>query len=106
MLQYKYWFLAVGLKQGGRSYYVYYVLIVEVDLLLTRFLMNSFLPMAQDCSQVPVDGKRSLQRGESYGVYDGHLTELNPPVSSEIKNGQWLGVEVKSQGEGGKVIGK
>ena len=68
--------------------------------------MNSFLPMAQDCSQVPVDGKRSLQRGESYGVYDGHLTELNAPVSSEIKNGQWLGVEVKSQGEGGKVIGK
>ena len=59
----------------------------------------------QDCSQVPTDGKRSISRSNrSYGVYDDSLTHLNPPVTSEIKDGQWLGVEVKSEGEGGKVI--
>ena len=41
---------------------------------------------------------------KSYGVYDGTLNRLNEPVNYEIKDGQWLGVEVKSQGEGGKVI--
>ena len=46
---------------------------------------------------------RSVKR-TTYGIYDGSINELNPPVSSEIKDGQWLGVEVKSQGEGGKVI--
>ncbi len=40
----------------------------------------------------------------TYGVYDGSLSRLNPPVASELKDGQWLGVEVRSQGEGGKVI--
>ena len=53
--------------------------------------------------QVAVDGKRSVRR-DSYGIYDGRQTSLNGPVSSEIKDGQWLGVEVKSQGQGGKVI--
>ena len=51
-----------------------------------------------------VDGKRSSLKSSNYGIYDENISELNPPVSSEIKNGQWLGVEVKSQGEGGKVI--
>ena len=51
-----------------------------------------------------VDGKRSSVKRSNYGIYDGNIYDLNPPVSSEIKNGQWLGVEVKSQGEGGKVI--
>ena len=62
-------------------------------------------PFLQDCVQVPTDGKRSSNlTSRNYGIYDGSLTELNPPISSEIKDGQWLGVEVKSQGEGGKVI--
>ena len=52
---------------------------------------------------MPVDGRRSIKRLD-YGVYDGSIDPLNPPVSSEIKEDQWLGVEVKSQGEGGKVI--
>lgn len=52
---------------------------------------------------MPVDGLRSIKRS-TYGIYDGRIDQLNPPVSSEIKDGQWLGVEVKSQGEGGKVI--
>lgn len=46
-----------------------------------------------------------MSKGDrSYGVYDGSLTRLNPPISSELKDGQWLGVEVESQGDGGKVI--
>ena len=69
----------------------------EIDLKKILFL--------QDCVQVPTDGKRSSNlTSRNYGIYDGSLTELNPPISSEIKDGQWLGVEVKSQGEGGKVI--
>ncbi len=54
---------------------------------------------------MPTDGRRWVNpRNRTYGVYDGSLNELNPPVNSEIKDGQWLGVEVQSQGEGGKVI--
>lgn len=59
----------------------------------------------QDCVQVATDGKRHVNRGNrTYGVYDGRLDHLNPPLESELKDGQWLGVEVQSQGEGGKVI--
>lgn len=29
---------------------------------------------------------------------------LSPPTNDEIKNGQWLGVLVRSQGLGGKVM--
>ncbi len=62
----------------------------------------------QDCEQVITDGLRSNDPSDNrtYGLYDGRIAEagLNPPVNSEIKDGQWLGVEVKSQGEGGKVI--
>jgi hypothetical protein len=33
--------------------------------------------------------------------------QLNEPLAdSEIKNGQWMGVTVRSQGAGGKVIMK
>lgn len=54
---------------------------------------------------MPTDGKRSLSyANKTYGIYDGSLNRLNRPVNSELKNGQWLGVEVQSQGEGGKVI--
>ena len=65
---------------------------------------HELLLMLQDCTQVPTDGKRHTSYNASYGLYDGNLDQLNPPITSEIKNGQWLGVEVQSQGEGGKVI--
>lgn len=29
---------------------------------------------------------------------------LSPPLPDELKDGQWLGVNVRSQGEGGKVV--
>ena len=59
----------------------------------------------QDCYQVETDGKRHSAAGtKQYGVYDGSMVNLDPPVASELKDGQWLGVEVKSQGPGGKVI--
>ena len=59
----------------------------------------------QDCYQVETDGKRhSAEGSKQYGVYDGSMVNLDPPVASELKDGQWLGVEVKSQGPGGKVI--
>ncbi len=68
-------------------------------------LMLSHIFPFQDCQQVVTDGKRSVSgSNRTYGVYDGAIDPLNPPVSSEIKDGQWLGVEVASQGEGGKVI--
>ena len=71
-----------------------------------RTIFHTFpLLLLQDCAQVPTDGKRSTNLlDKSYGVYDGTLNRLNEPVNYEIKDGQWLGVEVKSQGEGGKVI--
>jgi len=54
---------------------------------------------------VVTDGLRSTDNNEDYGVYDGGLRgSLRSPVAWEIKDGQWLGVEVRSQGEGGKVI--
>lgn len=31
-------------------------------------------------------------------------TNLSPPQGDEIKEGQWLGVMVRSQGQGGKVV--
>ena len=67
-------------------------------------ITNIFIFIFQDCTQVPTDGKRHTSTNASYGLYDGNLDQLNPPITSEIKNGQWLGVEVQSQGEGGKVI--
>nr|CAD7444606.1 unnamed protein product [Timema bartmani] len=33
-------------------------------------------------------------------------SELMPPLIDEIKDGQWLGVTVRSQGPGGKVLGE
>lgn len=46
-----------------------------------------------DCEQVITDGRRS---------YD--VDDLVPPSSDEIKEGQWMGVTVRSQGLGGKVL--
>ncbi|EDV91936.1 integrin alpha-PS1 isoform X2 [Drosophila grimshawi] len=46
-----------------------------------------------DCEQVITDGRR---------YYDGD--ELTPPSDDEIKEGQWMGVTVRSQGLGGKVL--
>ena len=50
-----------------------------------------------DCVQVETDGRRHV-RGPYYGMYDGSLPELMPPVASEIKEDQWLGVSLQSQG--------
>ena len=67
---------------------------------------KSLFIFLQDCYQVETDGKRhsSDKRSPDYGVYDGNMVDLEPPVASELKDGQWLGVEVKSQGPGGKVV--
>ncbi|XP_034942009.1 integrin alpha-PS1 isoform X2 [Chelonus insularis] len=47
----------------------------------------------RDCSQVITDGRQKIDSDE-----------LNPPGDDEIKDGQWLGVTVRSQGVGGKVM--
>ncbi|KAF0294633.1 Integrin alpha-PS1 [Amphibalanus amphitrite] len=44
-----------------------------------------------DCQQVETDGH-----------YDG--ITLNPPADTELKEGQWMGVTVRSQGPGRKVM--
>ncbi|KAK0076160.1 hypothetical protein PV325_005802 [Microctonus aethiopoides] len=46
-----------------------------------------------DCTQVITDGRLSIDSDE-----------LIPPGIDEIKDGQWLGVTVRSQGAGGKVM--
>lgn len=59
----------------------------------------------RDCVQVVTDGKRhNFWAGSSrsyHGIYDGGISnnDLKTPISSEIKDGQWLGVAVSSQGE-------
>ena len=50
-----------------------------------------------DCAQVVTDGKRH-NRGGYRGIYDGTIRDLKTPLTSEIKDGQWLGVAVSSQG--------
>ncbi|XP_050439552.1 integrin alpha-PS1 isoform X2 [Adelges cooleyi] len=47
----------------------------------------------EDCEQVVTDGKRTIDS-----------KNLAPPLAEEIKDGQWLGVTVRSQGSGGKVM--
>ena len=51
-----------------------------------------------DCLQVITDGKRH-NSGPYNGIYDGGIAHLQTPVRSEIKDGQWLGVAVSSQGK-------
>ena len=51
----------------------------------------------RDCVQVITDGRRH-NKGKYSGIYDGAITDLRPPITSEIKDGQWLGVAVSSQG--------
>jgi len=48
---------------------------------------------SNDCEQVVTDGKRTIDSNE-----------LMPPMKDEIKDNQWLGVTVRSQKPGGKVI--
>ena len=33
-----------------------------------------------------------------YGIYDGRIADLLPPLGAEIKEDQWLGVSLASQG--------
>ncbi|XP_078051152.1 multiple edematous wings [Augochlora pura] len=47
----------------------------------------------RDCIQVITDGRISSESDD-----------LQPPGNDEIKNNQWLGVTVRSQGSGGKVM--
>ncbi|XP_055910132.1 integrin alpha-PS1 isoform X2 [Eupeodes corollae] len=49
-----------------------------------------------DCEQIITDGRRSYDSDD--------IEELSPPSDDEIKEGQWLGVTVRSQGLGGKVL--
>ncbi|CAB0016873.1 unnamed protein product [Nesidiocoris tenuis] len=46
-----------------------------------------------DCRQVITDGKRDIDNDN-----------LIPPQKDELKDGQWLGVTVRTQGQGGKVL--
>ncbi|XP_031335419.1 integrin alpha-PS1 isoform X2 [Photinus pyralis] len=57
-----------------------------------------------DCIQVPTDGNRP--RGFDYEDDDEEKipVKLRPPGNDEIKDGQWMGVNVRSQGAGGKVM--
>ncbi|XP_072949294.1 integrin alpha-PS1 isoform X2 [Epargyreus clarus] len=50
-------------------------------------------PAVRDCQQIVTDGKRTL---------DSH--QLSGPHPDEIKDGQWLGVSVRSQGPGKKAV--
>ncbi|XP_058978100.1 integrin alpha-PS1 isoform X2 [Musca domestica] len=49
-----------------------------------------------DCEQVVTDGRRSYDSDD--------VEELMEPSEDEIKEDQWLGVTVRSQGLGGKVL--
>ncbi|XP_057322797.1 integrin alpha-PS1 isoform X1 [Microplitis mediator] len=56
---------------------------------------------SRDCVQVITDGRQAED-----GLIDPNIDsdELIPPGNDEIKDGQWLGVTVRSQGVGGKVM--
>ncbi|XP_034256700.1 integrin alpha-PS1 isoform X2 [Thrips palmi] len=47
-----------------------------------------------DCEQVITDGRRTID----------DAGQLMAPLKEEVKNGQWLGVTVRSQGAGGTVL--
>ncbi|XP_050311536.1 integrin alpha-PS1 [Anthonomus grandis grandis] len=61
----------------------------------------------EDCVQIPTDGHRAAS-----GIYDFDYDEgansassdLLPPQNDEIKDGQWLGVSLRSQKPGGQVM--
>ncbi|XP_049818119.1 integrin alpha-PS1 isoform X2 [Aethina tumida] len=56
-----------------------------------------------NCVQVPTDGKRITSH--DYEDETETDTKLMPPlVNEEIKDDQWLGVSLKSQGPGGQVV--
>ncbi|KAJ2949142.1 hypothetical protein O0L34_g6082 [Tuta absoluta] len=57
----------------------------------------------RDCRQIITDGKRSEKE---FGKLDKTLdaNHLTAPYQDEIKNGQWLGVSVRSQGSGKAVV--
>ncbi|XP_030754239.1 integrin alpha-PS1-like isoform X2 [Sitophilus oryzae] len=57
-----------------------------------------------DCIQVETDGHRTQLEGFDYGEEDDDTSSLSLPGTDEIKDGQWLGVTVKSQKPGGLVM--
>ncbi|XP_026499697.1 integrin alpha-PS1 isoform X1 [Vanessa tameamea] len=54
-----------------------------------------------DCEQIVTDGKRTKYGKINTSLDSFHLTEPHP---DEIKDGQWLGVSVRSQGAGKKAV--
>ncbi|KAK5640776.1 hypothetical protein RI129_009323 [Pyrocoelia pectoralis] len=57
-----------------------------------------------DCIQVPTDGNRPNDYDYEDDAPEKAPIKLRPPGNDEIKDGQWLGVNVRSQGVGGKVM--
>ncbi|XP_055371581.1 integrin alpha-PS1 [Condylostylus longicornis] len=58
---------------------------------------------SHDCEQIITDGRKLP--GGAYDLSYDESVELRPPIkNSEIKEDQWLGVNVKSQGLGSKVL--
>ncbi|KAK4874709.1 hypothetical protein RN001_014069 [Aquatica leii] len=57
-----------------------------------------------DCIQVPTDGNRPNDFDYEDEIVEKAPAKLRPPGNDEIKHGQWLGVNVRSQGPGGKVM--
>uniref|UniRef100_A0ABD2WID0 Integrin alpha-2 domain-containing protein n=1 Tax=Trichogramma kaykai TaxID=54128 RepID=A0ABD2WID0_9HYME len=55
----------------------------------------------EDCEQVITDGRKN-ESGQYESSTDSD--ELVPPMDKELKDGQWLGVTVRSAGVGGKVM--
>ncbi|XP_045772971.1 integrin alpha-PS1 isoform X1 [Maniola jurtina] len=58
-------------------------------------------PSPEDCEQIVTDGKRTKYGKINTSLDSSHLTG---PHSDEIKDGQWLGVSVRSQGAGKKAV--
>lgn len=58
--------------------------------------------LENDCEQIITDGRRYAD-GHYYKKY-ADSEKLLPPMEDEVKDGQWLGVTVRSQGAGGKVM--
>ncbi|CAB0044688.1 unnamed protein product [Trichogramma brassicae] len=63
----------------------------------------------EDCEQVITDGRKT----SNYVNYNNGVSSVNkrtdsdelvPPMDKELKDGQWLGVTVRSAGVGGKVM--
>ncbi|KAL1497241.1 hypothetical protein ABEB36_008234 [Hypothenemus hampei] len=57
----------------------------------------------EDCVQIETDGLR-LNELDYDDDFDNSRVKPQPPQLDEIKDGQWLGASVRSQGPGGQVV--